>query len=142
MTIVLYQIFLHTKIRVEHFPDILVHCLLFHRNVVEHRHNTESSSSDTNFEDMSNNCLSVRSVVFAMELRLFWKFFPMNIADSIVTAVNIFQIIECSSPFPATLEILFCLFFVLDHSPDSRMILILQTIQFCCIASQDDILRV
>ena len=27
----LFQIFLHTKIRVEHLPDILLHCLLFHR---------------------------------------------------------------------------------------------------------------
>ena len=53
---------------------------------------------------------SVRSVVFAMELRLFWKFLPMNTADSIVTAINIHQIIECSSLFPVTLEILFCLF--------------------------------
>ena len=31
MTIVLYQIFLHTKIRVERLPDILFSCLLFHR---------------------------------------------------------------------------------------------------------------
>ena len=69
-----------------------------------------SSCSDTNFADMSYICLSVRSVVFAMVLRLFGKFFPMNIADSIVTAINILQIIECSSPFPVTLEILFCLF--------------------------------
>ena len=51
----------------------------------------------------------------------------MNIADSIVTAINIPQIIECSSPSPVTLEILF-VFFALDHSPDSRMILIPQTI--------------
>ena len=41
---------------------------------------------------------------------LFWKFFPMNTADSIVTAINILQIIECSSPSPATLEMLLCLF--------------------------------
>ena len=78
--------------------------------------------------DMSNICLSVRSAVFTMELRLFWKFFPMNVADSIVTAINIPQIIEYSSPSPATLEIPFSVFFALDHSPDSRMILILRTI--------------
>ena len=34
----------------------------------------------------------------------------MNTADSIVTAINILQIIECSSPSPATLKILFCLY--------------------------------
>ena len=39
-----------------------------------------------------------------------WKFFPMDTADSIVTDINIPQIIECSSPSPATLEILLCLF--------------------------------
>ena len=38
------------------------------------------------------------------------EIFSMNTADSIVTAINIPQIIECSSPSPATLEILFCLF--------------------------------
>ena len=42
-----------------------------------------SSCSDTNFVDVSNICLCVGSVVFAMELQLFWY---------------------------ATLEILFCLF--------------------------------
>ena len=35
---------------------------------------------------------------------------PMNTADYIVTVMNIPQIIECFSPFSATLEILFCLF--------------------------------
>ena len=69
-----------------------------------------SSCSDTNLVDMSIICLSVRSVVFAMELRLFWKFLPMNIADFIVTTINIPQITECFSPFPVTFEILFCLF--------------------------------
>ena len=69
-----------------------------------------SSCSDTNLVHMSSICLSVRSVVFAMEVRLFWKFFPKNIADSVVTAINISQIIECSSPSPAPLQILFCLF--------------------------------
>ena len=68
-----------------------------------------SSCSDTNFADMSNICF-VRTVVFTMELQLFWKLFAMNVADSIVTAINIPQIIECSSPSPVTLEILFCLF--------------------------------
>ena len=69
-----------------------------------------SSCPDTNFADMSNICFSVRSAVFTMELRLFWKFFPVSTADSIVTVMNISQIIECSSPFSVTLEILFCLF--------------------------------
>ena len=40
-----------------------------------------------------------RSVLFATELRLFWKVFPMNIADSIVTVIDIRQITKCSSPF-------------------------------------------
>ena len=31
MTIVLFQIFLHTEIRVERLPDILLQCLLFHK---------------------------------------------------------------------------------------------------------------
>ena len=70
----------------------------------------DSSCSASNFADMSNICFSVRSAVFAMEFWLSRKFLPMNVADSIVTAINIHQIIECSSPSPATLEILFCLF--------------------------------
>ena len=69
-----------------------------------------SSCSVTNFAEMSHICLSVRFVVFAMEFWLFWKFFPMNIAHFHVTAINIHQIIECSSPFPETLEIIICLF--------------------------------
>ena len=65
----------------------------------------------------------------------------MNTADSIVTAMNILQIIECSSPSPATLEIC-SVFSALDHSPDSRMILILQTIpNSVFIVSHDEILR-
>ena len=63
----------------------------------------------TNFIEMSIIGFSVRSAVFTMEFWLFWKFLPMNTADSIVTDINILQIIECSSPYPATLEILFCL---------------------------------
>ena len=50
----------------------------------------------------------------------------MNIANFIGTTINIHQIIECF------LHLLyhwnFSVFFALDHSPDSRMILILQTI--------------
>ena len=69
-----------------------------------------SSCSVTNFADMSNIFFSVRSVVFTMEFWLSWKLFPMNIAHSIATAINIHQIIECSSPFPETLEIIVCLF--------------------------------
>ena len=67
-------------------------------------------SSLTNFADMSNIFFSVRSIVFIMKFWLFWKFLPMNVADSIVTAINIPQIMECSSPSPATWDILFCLF--------------------------------
>ena len=51
----------------------------------------------------------VRCVLFATELQLIWKFFPMNIADSIVTAMNIRQITKCSSPFFCNIEF-FCLF--------------------------------
>ena len=70
-----------------------------------------SSCSDTYFVDMSNICLSVRSVVFPMDWQLFWWFFPMKTVDFIVCLViNIPQIIECSSPSPEMLEILFCLF--------------------------------
>ena len=68
-----------------------------------------SSCSVTNFEDMSNICLSMRSAVFTMEFWLFSKFFPMKTADSIVSVTHILQIIECSSPSSATLEIVFCL---------------------------------
>ena len=32
-TTVLFQIFLHSKIRIEHFPDSLLHCLLFHKKM-------------------------------------------------------------------------------------------------------------
>ena len=46
----------------------------------------------------------------------------MNTADSIVTIMNIPQIIQCFSPSSVTLEIRFC--------PDSRWILILLTILF------------
>ena len=49
----------------------------------------------------------VRSSVFTIEFWLSRKFFPINIAESIVTSMNIHQIIECSAPSPATLEILF-----------------------------------
>ena len=35
---------------------------------------------------------------------------PMNVAACIVTAINIHQIVECSSPESATLDIPFCLF--------------------------------
>ena len=31
MTIFHFQIFLHAEVRVEHLPDILLHCLLFHK---------------------------------------------------------------------------------------------------------------
>ena len=60
--------------------------------------------------DLSNIFFSVRSDVFTTKLRLFWKFFPMNVAEFIVTAMNIHQIIECSSSSSATFEILLCLF--------------------------------
>ena len=63
-----------------------------------------------NFADMSNICFNVRSAVFTMEFSSFWKFWHMNTADSIVTAINILQTEKCSSPSPATFEILFCLF--------------------------------
>ena len=68
-----------------------------------------SSCSLTNFADMSNIFFSVRSDVFMMEFWLSCKFLPMNVAALIVTAINIPQIIECSSPSFATLDILFCL---------------------------------
>ena len=38
-----------------------------------------------------------------------WKF-TLNVAEIIVTAMNINQIVECSSPSPTTWEILVCLF--------------------------------
>ena len=69
-----------------------------------------SSCSPTNFAEMSNIFFSVRSFVFTMEFWLSWKFLPMNVAEFIITAINILQIIECSSPSTATLEIIFCLF--------------------------------
>ena len=62
----------------------------------------------------------------------------MSTADSKVTDMNIPQIIECSS---VTLEILLC-FFAFDHSPDSRMILILQTIPILLRRFQRQIIEV
>ena len=62
----------------------------------------------------------------------FWiveKFFPMNVAAFIVAGMNIPQIIECSSPDSATLDILFCLFrtwfFTFFH-------------KFCCVTVHDE----
>ena len=68
-----------------------------------------SSCSLTNFAEKSNIFFSVRSDVFMMEIWLSCKFLPMNVVALIVTARNIPQIIECSSPSFATLDILFCL---------------------------------
>ena len=64
----------------------------------------------TKFADMSNICYNVRSELFTMDFWLFWKFSPMNDADSNVTAINNHAKIECSFPSPAKMEILFCLF--------------------------------
>ena len=44
------------------------------------------------------------------KFRIVEKFFPMNVAAFIVAAMNILQIIECSSPESATFDILSCLF--------------------------------
>ena len=96
-----------------------------------------SSCSATNFEDMSNICLRVRSAVFTMKFWLFWKFLPMNVADSIVTAINIHQIIEFSSTLPATLEFFsrLIIYFIHDCSWFYRQF------QFCFIVSHGGILR-
>ena len=85
-----------------------------------------SSCSDTNFVDKSNTCLSVRSVVFAMDWRLFWSFFPWKSLVPLLqpsTSPNhrMFFSISCNIGN-------FSVFFELDHSPDSRMILVIQTI--------------
>ena len=72
-----------------------------------------SSCSPTNFDDMSNIFFKVRSVEFIMEFWLSRKFFPMNVAAFNVAAMNIPQVIECSSPESATFDILWC-FFALD----------------------------
>ena len=87
-----------------------------------------SSCSVTNFADISNICLSVRSAVFTMEFWLFWKIFPMSAADSIVTAINILQIIECFFSISCNVGNSFLSLPHLIFHPDSRMILILQTI--------------
>ena len=69
-----------------------------------------SSCSLTNFSEMSNIFFKVRSVELLMEFSWSMKFFPMNVAAFIVAAINIYQIIKCSSPESATFDIIFCLF--------------------------------
>ena len=61
------------------------------------------------FSEMSNIFYKVRSLEFMMEFWLSAKLFPMTVAAFIVEAINIPQIIECSSPESATFGILFCL---------------------------------
>ena len=88
-----------------------------------------SPCSDTNLVDMSNICLSVRSVCIHNGLdNCSGNSFPMNTADSIVTVVNMPQIIECFSPSSVTFEIRFLSFSHLIIHPVHRMILIPLTI--------------
>ena len=65
----------------------------------------------------------------------------MNTVDSIVTAINIPQIIECSFPFPATTQILFCLFRTWSFTPIQKWSWFYRQFQFCFIASHEDIWR-
>ena len=99
------------------------------------------SCSPTNFAEMSNIFFSVRSVVFTMEFWLSWKFFHTNVSESIATAINIHQIIECSSPSPATLKIFLSFSHLIIHSIHEWCWFYRQ-FQFCCIASHDEILRI
>ena len=94
-----------------------------------------SSCSPTNFADMSNIFFNVRSEVFIMEFWLSWKFFPMNVAAFIVTATNIPQIIECSSPSPAMLDILFCLFRTSSVTRFTNSVGSLPMMKFCEFAA-------
>ena len=64
----------------------------------------------TNCAVTSNICFNVRSSKFFTKLWIVEKFFPMNVAEFIVAAMNILQIFECSSPDSATFDILVCLF--------------------------------
>ena len=84
--------------------------------------------------------LSVRSAVFTMEFWMFWKFLPMNVADSIVTAINIRQIIECFSPFSETFEILLSFSNLIIH-PIHEWCWFYWQFQFCFIVSSDELLR-
>ena len=83
---------------------------------------------------------SVRSAVFAMELRLFLKFFTMNIADSIVTAFNIDEIIERFFSFSCNVGNSFLSFSHLIIHPIREWSRFYRQFQFCCIASHDEIL--
>ena len=67
-----------------------------------------SSCSDTNPVDMSN--IWVWDLLFSQWIHNRSGNFPMITADSIATAINISQIIECSSPSPVTFGNLFRLF--------------------------------
>ena len=71
------------------------------------------------------------------EILIVLEFLPMNVADSIVTAINIHQIIEFSSTLPATLEFFsrLIIYFIHDCSWFYRQF------QFCFIVSHGGILR-
>ena len=81
-----------------------------------------SSCSPTNFAVITNICFKVRSSEFMMKFWIVEKFFPMNVAAFIVAAMNIPQMIECSSPESATFDI-FSVFFALDLLLYSQILL-------------------
>ena len=67
-----------------------------------------------------------------MDFWLSWKFF---------TAINIHQIIECSSPFFSTVEILLSFSHLIIH-PIHEWSWFYRQFQFCCIVSHDEILTI
>ena len=79
--------------------------------------------------------------VHTMEFWLFWQFFLMNTAYSIVTAINIHQIIECSSPSPVTLEFFLSFPRLIIH-PIYKWSWFYRQFQFCFIGSHDGLLRI
>ena len=97
------------------------------------------SCSVADFGDMSNICFSVRSVVFAAELRLLSTFFSMNVADSIVTAINIHQK-NVLLHFPYHWKFFPVLSHLISH-PIHEWSWFYRQFQFCSIVSHDEILR-
>ena len=71
---------------------------------------------------------SVRSDVFIMDFWLSWKFFPMNVAAFIITAIKHVPKTECSSPSPANVGHSFVFF---SH------LIIYSIHEFCCIISHE-----
>ena len=90
---------------------------------------------------MSNISFGVRSALFTMELRLFWKFSPMNVAG-----IHRYNTITFTKLLNVLLLLLqhwkfFSVFFALDHSPMHEWSWFYRQFQFCFVDSNDELLR-